>query len=443
VIRNGQFNVVDGPAWEPGIQTSSASYNTADPYRLTNVANIVGIEVGALVTGAGVGREVYVTAKNVGAGTLELSQPLYGAAANQSYTFTRFRYVLDFSGFSKLSKFTLSDIEFQCGGFASGILLAPAGQTFHVRDCFMTKPADRGITSHGRGCQDLQIDRCHFVSDEQDQPATARTSTAFNVNANDVKIRDNRFSRFRHTGVLHGNGHLIVGNHWFQGDDEVDSPRLGGMIFTYPNVKSVITGNYVDNSTIEWTNEHDAEPDFGVEYSFGGMAITGNIFTCNDVADWFNWIIVKPFGVGHFIQGLSVQGNTFKSINGSIHRVEGVDDTFAALDFGRSRNIEFSANTFNGVSQATINPVTVQHDQTAVSAGWVLDIGGYLPFGGWARNVTSVVAEGALTNSAGAEIFASPNVTVNYGAASNSALLNWPEPCKGRVVLTARTDNPF
>ena len=41
-----------------------------------------------------------------------------------------------------------------------------------------------------------------------------------------------------------------------------DGARLAGLVLTKPNVKSVITGNYIDNTFIEWTNEHDAEPDF-------------------------------------------------------------------------------------------------------------------------------------------------------------------------------------
>lgn len=443
VLRNGQLNAVASTNWDPVVATSQATYSTASPKVLTAVANVANIDVGAMVTGNGVGREVYVTAKNVGAGTVTISQALYNAAGTQTYTFTRFQYILDFSGFTKFSKFTISDVEFQCAGNASGVLLAPAGQTFHLKDCFVTKPKDRGVTSHGRGCQDLQLDRCHFVSNEQQVAATARTSVAFNVNANDGKIRDNRFERFGHTGVLFGTGHLIVGNHWFQGDDLVDAPRVGGMIFTYPNVKSVITGNYIDNCSIEWTNEHDEAPDFGVEFSFGGLTITGNIFTASDVASWFNWLVIKPYGSGHFVQGLSVIGNTFKAFNGNIDRVETVDNSIAGLDFGRSRNVVFEGNTFNSVSQATINPVTLEFIQGSDAVNWSLNPSGYLPFGGWTRNVTSVVAENAISNGVGAAVFANPYATTNYGASNNLVQLTWPEACKGRVIVTTRMDNPF
>lgn len=442
VLRNGQFNVVPGAAWDTDEQTGSASYDAETPTQLTNVANIANIAVGSLVEGTGVGREVYVTDKNVGAGTITLSQPLYAAPASQTYTFRRFKYVLDFSGFDRLSKFTITDIELQCEGVASGILLAPSGETFHLKDSFVTKPKDRGITSHGVGCQDLQIDRCHFTSDEQALPATARVSLGFNVNANDAKIRDNRFQRLGTTMVLDGNGHLIVGNHWFQGDNVTDGPRVAGLVFTTPNVKSVVTGNYIDNSFIEWTNEHDAAPDFSAEFSFGGLTLTGNIFTVNDAAPWFSWLVIKPFGSGHFIQGLSVTGNTFKSLNGTTDRIEQVDDSVSGLVTGSFRNIVFDGNTFNGIGQVTQNPATIQFDQASEAADWQLDVAGWLPFGGKAREVTSVVTEGPVTNAASAPVFAMPYVTTESGAGQDEVTLTWPEPVKGRVHVTSRVDRP-
>jgi hypothetical protein len=248
------------PGWTTGTATSQASYAASNPLTLTNVANVANVEVGSLVTGTGVGREVYVTAKNVPAGTITLSQQLWGAPASQTYTFRRFRYALDFSGFAQLSRLVLDDLDIQCNGLASGILLAPAGSIVQIRDCWITRPRDRGITSHGTGCQDLQVDRCQMISNEQAIAATARTSVGLNVNANDAKIRDSRFQRMGTTMVLKGNGHLIVGNHWFQGDEVTDGPRVAGLVFTETNVKSVVTGNYIDNCFIEWTNEHDATP---------------------------------------------------------------------------------------------------------------------------------------------------------------------------------------
>ncbi|WP_085837501.1 glycosyl hydrolase family 28-related protein [Aquimixticola soesokkakensis] len=443
VVRNGQFNVQTSSAWDDTVVTSSATYSVASPEQLTNVANIANIPVGARISGAGVGREVYVKAVNVGAGSLTLSQPFYGAASTQTYTFTRYKYVLDFTGFSKLSQFQLSDVEFLLNGRASAIAMAPAGETFHVKDCHFKKPKDRGITSIGTGCQDLQIDRCHFYSNESNLAATARTSIGFNVNANDSKIRNNRMQHMGHSMILFGNGHLIVGNHCFQGDQLTDSPRKGSIIFTYPNVKSLVTGNYIDNSFIEMTNEHDAAPAFSNEFSFGGLTVTGNIFTANDVAASFSWIVIKPYGAGHFIQGLAVQGNVFKALNGNVDRVERVDESFATLDYWRTRNLVFSGNTFNAINQSTFNPVSLEFTQSTAATSWTLDASAYLPFGGNARTVESVMPEGAIKNASNANVFSHPYVVNNYGTTAKLTQLNWSEPVKGTVNVIIRADKPI
>ena len=443
VIRNGQFYAIASTNWDPEVTTSDGTYNPANPFQMTNVTNIAQIKPGAQVTGTGVGREVYVRDVNVGAASLTLSQPLYGPAPTQSYTFTRHKYMLDFSGFAQLNRMTLSEIELQNNGFSNGILLAPAGENFQLNDSFVIKPVAKGITSHGEGCQDLHIDRCQFISNEQSLAATARVSVGFNVNANDAKIRDSRFQRMGTTGVLHGSGHLLIGNHWFQGDSVVDGPRMPGMVFTSENVKSVITGNYIDNNWIEWTNEHDAHPDFASEYSFGGMTITGNIFTANDVASYFTWIVIKPYGSGHFISGLHVNQNTFKAINGNIDRVESIDSSFAGVDFWRTRNVTFERNTFTGVSQKTLCPVTLKFNQNTDATTWTLDPSAYLPFGGNARTVTAVVAQGAIQNGAGAVVSAMPYANVNVGAQNQYVQLVWPEACHGTVQVTVRVDKPI
>jgi len=66
VIRNGQFNVQSSANWDPVVAVSNATYSTSNLKTLTGVVNVANIEVGSLVTGAGVGREVYVSATNVG-----------------------------------------------------------------------------------------------------------------------------------------------------------------------------------------------------------------------------------------------------------------------------------------------------------------------------------------------------------------------------------------
>jgi len=112
-IRNGQFEPVAGPAWNTLTVTSQATYNPNNPTRLTNVINVANIPVGSIVQGSGVGREIYVTSRNIGAQTVQISRPLYDAQGTQIFTFRRYKYLLDFSGYDKFRQFILDDIEFQ------------------------------------------------------------------------------------------------------------------------------------------------------------------------------------------------------------------------------------------------------------------------------------------------------------------------------------------
>lgn len=441
VIANGQIAVAAGAAWDTQTATSVATYNTAQALQLSNVVNIAAIPVGARISGTGVGREVYVTSKNLGAGTLELSRPLF-TAGTRTFTFNRFKYMLDFSGFALNSKFELNSIEFLCGGIASGINLAIEGSVFRITNCVINRPKDKGITSIGRGCQDLHIDDCQFISNEMGVPSQNRTTWVFNVNANDIKIRNNRVSRFGGFGVFAGSGGIFLGNHFFGGDDEAVGIRTAGLVLTLPNSKSFITGNYIDNCFIELTNEHDQAPEYASEYTFGGLTVSGNVFTAVDVVPAFRFLVITPRGTGHSIAGLVVTGNVFRTLGGNIDRVDLVDNSFASFAVANYRNVTFEGNAFNGVAQVTVSPLIIEHNQNTESATWTVSAAGYLPFDGRARNVTAIVAEGPIT-SGGAAQYVMPYALVEQGTGGQSAQLKWPSAVKGRVQITIRCDNPL
>jgi hypothetical protein len=443
VIRNGQFQPIDGAAWNDTVVTSPGTYSASNPLTLTNVTNIANIPVGSLITGNGVGREVYVREVNIAQQRLTLSAGLYDPGTTQTYTFRRFKYLLDFSGFDDLGKFIVDQVEFQCNGTASGVMLSRQGITNQFSDCFFTKPKDRGISSVGSGCQGLMIDRCTFASNEQPLDAESRSTVGMNANANDVKIRDSLAFMFRHFAVLGGSGSVITGNHWFQGDETTNGVRKGGLVITTVDPKSVITGNYIDNNFIEWTNEHDATPAQGGDFSFGGLTITGNIFTANDVANWFNWIVLKPYGAGHSIDGFAVVGNVFRALNGAITRVERVDTTFADLNYGLIKNVTFSGNTFNGVSEEIRNPAPLLYTQSTLDRIWVVESEPWLPFKGRARTVESVTPVGRIERSGGQAIYESPYVEVEQGNDQRQVRVIFDTPCTGKVRVVVRMDNPL
>ncbi|MFB9223145.1 hypothetical protein [Paracoccus cavernae] len=320
-------------------------------------------------------------------------------------------------------------------------MIVAAVEMFHLRDCYVTRPKDRGITSIGRGCQDMLVDRCQFLSNEMSELAQNRTTIAINVNANDTKIRHNRFVRFGHFMVANGGGHIIEGNHWFQGDSAQAGVRFAGLVLTQTNVQGTVNGNYVDNSSIEWTNEHAAVPNFGgSEYSFGGLTITGNTFLASNTTLGFSWLTVKPYGTGHFVHGLAVMGNVFKSDVNKIDRIDKVDTTFADLNYSRMRNLQFQGNMFNGVNTYVANPVDLTLQQNTASNRWVMVAGAALPFNGWAQKIESVIAETAITNASNARVTEMPWVQTQIGTDKRSIALNWSTAVKGTVSVRVRVD---
>ena len=440
VVRNGQFYAQGDAAWENDVVNSVATYDQNAPKVLKNVANITNIPVGALVEGHGVGREIYVRAKNVSAQELTLSEALFDADGTQNFSFTRFKYLLDFSGFEKLGKFSLQNIEFQCNSKASGVMLARTGIIFHMKDCFITRPKYRGLTSIGTGCQGMLIDRCHFLTAEPRTKAQDRISIALNANANDVKLRENWASQFRHFAILSGSNNIVSGNHFYQGDGVPKGIRLAGLALTRSNTATTVVGNYVDNCFLEWTNEHDPTPDFSSGFGFSALSISDNVFLSGNVASWFAYLVIKPFGSGHGISNLTVNGNSFRSINGAIDRVERIDTSYADIDRTRLRYIQFMGNNFNNVRKRSENPLRLSHKQNSAGTVWTVETDGQLPFGGYARDVESLIAKSEMKSSSNKRTYHMPYVALEQGSAKDRVNLNWPEAIKGTVGLKVRCD---
>lgn len=440
VLRNGQFDVKNSSAWDTETFTSVATYDISNSTKLANVANVANIPVGALVNGSGVGREVYVRSKNIGAGEVTLSAPLYGAAGTQTFTFTDYKYLLDFSGFSGLQKFGMEAIEFQCNSRCSAIRLSPGGNTFALKDCFISRPKDRGITSIGNGCQGMLIDGCQFLSSEEGLDVADRSSIALNTNANDVKLRHNRANRFHHFAVLGGDNNLVLGNHFFQGDSASTGVRNAGLVLIGGYHSTSIAENYVDNCFIQWTNERDTSPNFTTGWSFSALSITDNIFYASNVPSWFSYIVIRPYGSGHFINGLAVTGNKFRAHAGTISRVDRVDTSLGTLNPDRYSQVNFANNTFHNVTTQCQNPLRVRYKRSSRSSSWTVSSSSRLPFGGRTRSVDSIATIGALRTQLNTTKYTSPYVLLKQGTSQNQIQLRWTEALSGEVSVTMRAD---
>ena len=441
VLRNGQLRAEDSGQWAPLSVNSNATYATSNAGKLTNVANVANIAVGSLVEGAGVGREIYVTAKNNATQEVTLSDNLHDAEGTQNYTFTRFRYLLDFSGFTKLEKFEIEDVEFQCQEMSSGLMLPKEGTVNVVRNCVFNRPAARGITSIGTGCQGLVLESNQFISAEGGALTQNRVTIAFNTNANDVKVRNNRASQFRHFAVIGGQHSTIMGNHFFQGDDAAAGVRSAGIVLAYKACNTTISNNYIDNCHIEWTNERETDPDHTGGFGFSGMTVTGNVFLCSHVAAWFSFLVVKPYGANNIVNGLNVSGNLFRCVGTTINRVERVDTSFAPLNLGAMKNVHFTGNNYNNVAYGTENPLLVRFSQNSHADTWQIETDSKLPFSGHARYVTSVVLTSRPRDADNVTKFVTPYFSTEEGSGKDRVHAIWPEPMRGDLAVTVRMDS--
>ena len=61
--------------------------------------------------------------------------------------------------------------------------------------------------------------------------------------------------------------------------------RRAGLIFTTPNVRGFVLGNYIDHCFIELSNEYDENPNSGSSYTFGGLTISAGVSTLRGAED--------------------------------------------------------------------------------------------------------------------------------------------------------------
>jgi hypothetical protein len=284
------------------------------------------------------------------------------------------------------------------------------------------------------------IEGCQFITNEGGTFAKSRTSIAMNANANDLKIRDNRASQFRHFAVLGGQNYVMTGNHVFQGDSNVDGARVAGFVFTRTNVNHTFSNNYVDNCHVEWTNESTASPVNSGGFSFSALSITNNVFLCSDVAPWFSFVVIKPYGSGHTIRGFTMTGNMFRSTKGTIDRVERVNTTFASLNLDAVRDVDVRGNMFLNVVTGTENPLTLDYTQSNHAPSWYISFAGRLPFSGRAQHVPSLTLRSKIKSVANVNQYTMPWITPEQGTNGDVVVLNWEKDVAGVVKKTARMD---
>lgn len=392
-----------------------------------------GIVRGMHISGPGLSRETYVTevinGTDIGINTYAIS-----AQTNQQYTFTKFGYLLDFSGFNQLSRLSIDHVNFSLRGMVSGIMMGSDGIANHIESNWILDPKNRGITDFNSGARGISINNNEMVSNATAYADSLRYPVAITISNNDPKIRSNRIAMFRHAMIIHGGGALITGNHWWQG---VENARTAGLIFTGRRVKGLVDGNYVDNNWIELSNESAAANTTPI----GRISIVGNHFTNawqGDSAAQFSWIRIAPYTVDAPVAGILVTGNTFISLQATVLRSESVDATNGSVNLTNFEDVYFSDNTWEKVTYRTYNPLTVQRvippGQEITNV--VFQTEKAVPFGAQINAVTSVGLNN-MRNPDGTEAYLPYNSYPGSMLSNKSRMqVRFPTPCSGTITVT-------
>ena len=430
-ICNGELRAWNSSQWNDSVATSSARYDgIQDPLVLSNVQNISQIDIGSNIHGSGVGRDVFVVDKNESAKTITLNRELYGPPTTQTYTFTRFKFLIDFCEVDEVKYFEMVNIRFQLKARASLIILAKKGIACKMTHLWVQGPKDRGICSYNEGCNGITVESCNFQSDEWVVEASERKAIAISTKKNDMKIRNNRCTYFRHFAVLGGTGHIISGNHFFQDNPNGGESRSAGMVLTDGFSKSLFVGNYIDNCWIECTQEHIYGDRSSVNAFIGYQTITGNHFTLSNIDDasGFAFIKFRPFGNNEKLVGLSVIGNVFVNYcDTNMESAEAIVTANGNIDWNKTTDVVFSGNSWRSINHQSSSPNYKKVSRSTSAKTWTEDFQDDLPFGAKPLRVISLVANSDLTSSH------LPKTATLQGSGSKDVTFTFPDSTKGSL----------
>lgn len=245
VICNGELVAQPSEAWARVTCHAGATWWELAPNVLSDVAEFHQIAIGTQVTGEGVGPQAYVCGKDRETRTLRLNVPLAGVAGRRDLTFTRPHYLLDFSEWPEAWNITLARLQFDGGGLASGVMLAPTGAGFRLQDCAITQTGDRALTSCGIGCAGLALDRVDVLCQQ---------GTGLNTSADGVRLTQSQIRGPGGLAHMAGSQSLVMGCHF-----EGTTPQAE-VILAEP---AAITGTHFQSCKVRTVDGHPVNPPAG------------------------------------------------------------------------------------------------------------------------------------------------------------------------------------
>lgn len=427
-IQNGVINI--SPDFPSDTFITKGVTSTLNSNVIT-MDDTSGVSVGDKVTNANA-FPIETFVKSVDSPTqVTINKKALGSISSGTTGFRNIKFAMDLSGMgtsNRLSFLTFDNVEFRCNGNGSAIRLPEYFQGVWFRNCMFNDPDYYGILKTNNGNSlDLQVFGCHFYSTGFNENPADRSAIAISYQGGDAHIIGNVMAYYKHAIVLGSGGYIIANNHPYQGNEGDDSAPLEPcIIFTKSGGTAAITGNYFDNSSIRLSNQDGTSE----SNPLGRMTITGNRWVQKATNPEFAFIEAEVWrDPSKAIADLSVVGNWFLSLSGSVDCTKVTAKFGGGLDAASFNDIHFNGNSFNGVSRVE-NPATVAATSTS-SQNAVASFSGHFPFGGTVKRTTAVVP---VVDSAQAFRVSVVNQTTNAIQVTFSGAVS------GTTNITARCD---
>lgn len=391
-IHNGEIYLTDDFSTNSPTSTGTVTAAVTGGSDVATVASTAALAKGMEVSGTDIPRATYI--KSIDSATqFTMTRKSISNGPSRTITWKKHAFLFDFLNFSRLSRFTFSNIYFNLREEGSGYRSSADEDIVEFKDCRFVSPETYGICQYNEG-GGITIDGCDFLCNDAAIDPPDRTRIAVVMNG-DCRVINNRTAYFRHAFVIDGGSTQFIGNHPFAGAGSGPTGHMANVIYMRSG-NHVISANYIDNGWIEFSNEA-----FGYNSGApaGGGIICGNRFTTksDDAAEAF--IVIKPMRSSTPIERMIIEGNGFQPLlsGGSIalNYPTAVDTSNGTIDAATSDQIIMRNNTFNNVA-AQADPAKVKVNigsGTTVTAGFA----NKLPFGLAPKFMTSVTVIGSAT----------------------------------------------
>ena len=355
-ITNGYIDTTGFDVNAPETNGTVASVSFTANSAVATMASTANLKAGMEVTaGTRLPRGTFV--QSIDSATQITLSKSSMTTGSSTLSWWRRRYVLDFSGFTALSRFTMDNLYINLQTNASFYLSSMNDDIVEFKNCRFVNPKRFCINQFALG-GGMVIEGCDFISDEAATAPHLRTRIACILNG-DCRVANNRWAFFLHAAIFDGYASQIVGNHPFAGSGGVSATHMANFVFQQGG-DLVIVGNYIDNGWLEFTNELYAG---NASASIGGFNVSGNRFVTKTSDAAYAFIVIKPYNAAAPLNGIIIANNTFKPLTGgggvAITAATKLDTTAGNIDTATPEDIYMGNNSFKNCGRQE-NPARVK-----------------------------------------------------------------------------------